>query len=76
MAYDPRLSTIRIALENADVEEIGPGMERSDMLRAVRALEGFTAELKDWTACIRSNCGAAFIDSASYSRHLAQAHNA
>lgn len=72
MTYDPTLSDIRLALEGTKVEEIGPGMERSDMLRAVQALEAFAVELAQWVACTR--CGAAFIDDRELHSHYYDAH--
>ena len=70
--YNPTLSDIRQALEGAQVEELGPGMERSDMLRAVKALEAFAVELAEWVACTR--CGSAFMSDRELHSHYYDAH--
>lgn len=66
------LADLRHVLENLDFEEVGPGIERTDALRAVAALEAVWAEVKDWHACLR--CGAAFPTDEQHSRHYWRAH--
>ena len=67
-----QLQDLRHILQTIDFEEVGPGLERTQALRAISYLDAIEREVSQWVACLV--CGAAFPTSEAMYTHRIKRH--